>query len=145
MCIRNRFDAVGRYQAVLGKLPRPTASLQVAALDDATHLFLTLPGVTLHKQVAMPKADLARMVFEALDAVASVSPDAKDRLAALEQVLFAPVDQALRDAGTEVVMLNLDGFLRYVPFAALHDGTGYLVERYAFSLYSCLLYTSRYV
>ena len=33
-------------------------------------------------------------------------------------------------------MLNLDGFLRYVPFAALHDGKGYLVERYAFSLYS---------
>ncbi len=131
-----QFDAVGSYQAVLTNLPRPTAILQVAALDDATHLFLTLPGVTLHKQVAMPKADLARMVFEALDAVASVSPDAKDKLAVLEQVLFAPVDQALRDAGTQVVMLNLDGFLRYVPFAALHDGTGYLVERYAFSLYS---------
>ena len=131
-----QFDAVGSYQAVLTDLPRPTAILQVAALDDATHLFLTLPGVTLHEQVAIPKADLARMVFDALDAVAGIAPDAKDRLAALEQVLFAPIDQALRTSGTEVVMLNLDGFLRYVPFAALHDGKGYLVERYAFSLYS---------
>lgn len=131
-----QFDAVGSYQAVLADLPRPTAILQVAALDHATHLFLTLPGVTLHQEVAIERGDLARMVFEALDAVAGVAPDAKDKLAALEQVLFAPVDQALRDAGTEVVMLNLDGFLRYVPFAALHDGQGYLVERFAFSLYS---------
>ena len=130
------FDAVGSYQAVLAGLPRPTAILQVAALDHATHLFLTLPGVTVHEEVAIDSADLARMVFEALDAVASVTPDAKDKLAVLENVLFAPVDQALRDAGIEVIMLNLDGFLRYVPFAALHDGQGYLVERYAFSLYS---------
>lgn len=131
-----QFDAVGSYQAVLADLPRPTAILQVAALDHATHLFLTLPGVTLHQEVAIPKADLSRLVFEALEAVEAVSPDAKDKLAALYKVIFAPVDQALQDSGTEVVMLNLDGVLRYVPFAALYDGKGYLVERYAFSLYS---------
>lgn len=132
----DQFDAVGSYQAVLADLSRPTAILQVAALDNATHLFLTLPGLTLHQEVALPKADLARMVFEALEAIETVSPDAQDRLAALYAVIFAPVDQALRDSGTEVVMLNLDGVLRYVPFAALHDGQGYLVERFAFTLYS---------
>lgn len=131
-----QFDAVGSYQAVLADLPRPTAILQIAALDDATHLFLTLPGVTLHEQVAIPRADLARMVFEALESVQNLQPDAPEKLAALEKVLFAPVDHALSDSGIKVVMLNLDGFLRYVPFAALHDGKGYLVERYAFSLYS---------
>lgn len=131
-----QFDAVGSYQAVLTDLPRPTAILQVAALDNATHLFLTLPGVTQHQEVAIPKADLSRLVFEALESVEAVSPDAKDKLAALYKVIFAPVDQALQASGTEVVMLNLDGVLRYVPFAALYDGNGYLVERYAFSLYS---------
>lgn len=131
-----QFDAVGSYQAVLADLPRPTAILQVAALDNATHLFLTLPGLTLHEEVAIPKAELSLLVFDALASVEAVSPDAKDKLAALYQVIFAPIDQALRDSGTEVVMLNLDGVLRYVPFAALYDGQGYLVERYAFSLYS---------
>ncbi len=130
------FDAVGSYQAVLETLPRPTAILQVATLDDAVHLFLTLPGVTVHRKVDIARPDLARMVFDALQAIESVSPEAEAKLAALYPVLFGPVAQTLEDSGTEVVMLNLDGFLRYVPFAALHDGNGWLVERYAFALYS---------
>lgn len=131
-----QFDAVGSYQSVLAELKRPSAILQVAALEGSTHLFLTLPGVTLHQEVAIAKADLARMVFDTLAAIEATSPEADAKLAELYAVLFAPVDQALIDSGTEVVMLNLDGFLRYVPFAALHDDKGYLVQRYAFSLYS---------
>lgn len=131
-----RFEATGSYQAVLEGLPRPTAILQVAALDHATHLFLTLPGLTLHREVAVPRADVARMAFEALAAIEAVSPEAPEKLQALYQVVFAPVAGDLADSGVEVVMLNLDGFLRYVPFAALHDGQGYLVELFAFALYS---------
>ncbi|MDP3958982.1 MAG: CHAT domain-containing protein [Pseudorhodobacter sp.] len=131
-----QFDAVGAYQSVLAEMNRPTAILQIAALETGVHLFLTLPGITLHEEVVIRKADLSRMVFEALAAIEAVSPDADVKLAALYNVLFAPVDQALTDSGTEVVMLNLDGFLRYVPFAALRDERGYLVERYAFTLYS---------
>ncbi|QYK42307.1 MAG: CHAT domain-containing protein [Paracoccaceae bacterium] len=131
-----QFDAVGSYQAVLETLDRPTAILQVAALDEATHLFLTLPGLTLHRQVPVARADLARQVLEALQAIESVSPDVDAQLQALYQVVFAPVAPDLTAAGIEVVMLNLDGFLRYVPFAALHDGTGYLIERHALAIYT---------
>lgn len=134
--LEDQFDAVGAYQSVLDQVDRPTAILQVAALDNSTHLFLTTLNVSLHKEVAIPKAELARMVFDTLEAIAAVAPDADEKLAALYDVLFAPMDQDLTDAGIEVVMLNLDGFLRYVPFAALRDDRGYLVERYAFSLYS---------
>lgn len=134
--LQAQFDAVGSYQAVLAELDRPTAILQIAALDHATHLFLTLPGTTLHQEVAIEKADLARQVFDTLEAIEAVSPEAQTKLAALHSVIFAPIDQALATSGTEVVMLNLDGFLRYVPFAALHDGKGYLVQRFAFTLYS---------
>lgn len=136
-----QFDAIGSYQEILAGLARPTAILQIATLPDATHLFLTLPGVTLHQKVDLPRADLARLVFDALQSIEDVAPDAPQKLQALHAVLFAPVEQALKDSGTEVVMLNLDGFLRYVPFAALYDGQGYLVERYAFSLYSAAVPT----
>ncbi|MFN3971984.1 MAG: CHAT domain-containing protein [Gemmobacter sp.] len=131
-----QFDAVGSYQAVLATLDRPAAILQIAALDQSTHLFLTLPGLTLHREVQLPRADLARRVLEALQALEEVSPEADNHLQGLYQVLFAPVAQDLADSGTEVVMLNLDGFLRYVPFAALHDGQGYLVERFALAIYT---------
>jgi CHAT domain-containing protein len=37
---------------------------------------------------------------------------------------------ALRNAKAETLMWSLDGPLRYVPIAALHDGKQYLVEKY---------------
>lgn len=134
--LEQTFDAVGSYQAVLDTLDRPTAILQVAALDQATHLFLTLPGLTLHRQVDIPRAEVARLVLDALQAIEDVSPDAEGHLQALYRVLFAPVADDLAQAGVQVVMLNLDGFLRYVPFAALHDGKGWLIERHAFAVYT---------
>jgi CHAT domain-containing protein len=37
------------------------------------------------------------------------------------------------------ILLSLDGRLRYVPFEALHDGTNYLLEKYAFSIHDDLI------
>ncbi|MEX0287164.1 MAG: CHAT domain-containing protein [Paracoccaceae bacterium] len=139
--LERQFDAVGAYQDVLAGLDRPSAILQVAALDNAVHLFLTLPGLTIHEEVAISRADLAQMVLDTLQMIESRNPGAQDQLVALYYNVFGPVRGALDQAGVEVVMLNLEGFLRYVPFAALHDGSAYLVERYAFSLYSAAVPT----
>ncbi|MDN5788717.1 CHAT domain-containing protein [Pseudorhodobacter sp.] len=130
--LEKQFDATGSYQSTLGRLPRPTAILQIATLPEALHLFVTLPGVTLHREIRISRADLARLVFDTLQSIEDVAPDAPEKLHALQQVVFAPIEQALLDAGVEVVMLNLDGFLRYVPFAALRDDDGYLIEHFAF-------------
>ena len=46
----------------------------------------------------------------------------------LYQLLIAPIADDLRQAGAKTVMLDLDDMLRYLPFAALHDGKNYLVE-----------------
>jgi CHAT domain-containing protein len=57
---------------------------------------------------------------------------ATDRqLARLYQLLIAPLAARLRSTRLIVVP---HGVLHYVPFAALHDGTGYLVERLTISL-----------
>ena len=44
-------------------------------------------------------------------------------------VVFAPLAAKL-PADTKTILWSLDGSLRYVPMAALHDGKQYLVERY---------------
>jgi CHAT domain-containing protein len=43
--------------------------------------------------------------------------------------VFAPLTAKL-PADTKTILWSLDGSLRYVPMAALHDGKQYLVERY---------------
>lgn len=47
----------------------------------------------------------------------------------LYQVIFAPLAAKLPQ-DTETILWSLDGNLRYVPMAALHDGQQYLAERY---------------
>ncbi|QDC09520.1 CHAT domain-containing protein [Oceanicola sp. D3] len=136
-----RFDATGAYQAILEARERPSAILQLAMLEDATHLFLTLPGATVHEQVEIPREEMHRKVFNALQAIEARSPEAEVHLRGLYELLFAPVREALEVAGTEVLMINADGVLRYVPFAALHDGERYLVEDYAFALYVAAVQT----
>ena len=44
--------------------------------------------------------------------------------------LAADLETYLGKHKDKTLMWSLDGFLRYVPMAALHDGKGYLVEKY---------------
>lgn len=136
-----QFDKIESYQALLEDKGQKAAILQIAAIDDKAHLFLTLPNLNLHKEVNVKKADLAKLVFDSLQLIEQRSPDASAKLQELNDILFAPVREALDKSETEVVMLNLNGFLRYVPFAALFDGEEYLVQNFAFSLYTTTIPT----
>lgn len=112
------------------------AMVQIASLGEATHLFLTTPEAAVHREVPVSREKLARMVFDALQAIDQRSPGAIDALKALREVLFAPIEADVKASGADTLMLNLQGFLRYVPFAALTDGKRYLVEDYALALYT---------
>ena len=129
-------DYVADTQEELRALGGKAAMLQIASLGEATHLFFTVPDASVHREVKISREELSRMVFDALDAVERRDPAVNDRMQALYRVLIEPVAGDLKASGAETLMLNLQGFLRYVPFAALYDGKHYLVEDYALSLYT---------
>ena len=52
----------------------------------------------------------------------------------LWRLLVGPIDALLAETGIKHLMIVPYGTLRYLPFAALHDGEHYLVERFAVSL-----------
>lgn len=71
-----------------------------------------------------------------LSAVHPVS-DNRDRLALSQQVydwLVRPAEASEVMANTETMVFVLDGALRNIPMAALHDGERYLIEKYAVAL-----------
>lgn len=129
-------DYVADTQEDLRAFDGKAAMLQIASLRDATHLFFTVPDASVHREVGIARAELSRLVFEALDAIERRDPAVNEKMQALYGILIAPVADDLRASGAETLMLNLQGFLRYVPFAALFDGKAYLVENYALSLYT---------
>jgi len=51
----------------------------------------------------------------------------------LYSALFAPLEPMLAASGVDTVVFIPDGPLRGLPVAALHDGKGFLVERFAFA------------
>jgi CHAT domain-containing protein len=139
--VRREVDAINLdytadHQETLRDLEGRAVMLQVAALANATHLFLTAADASIHRQVEIERTELSRLVFEALSAIEARAPDANARLQALHTILVAPVAEELAASGADTIMLNLQGFLRYVPFAALFDGERHLVEDYALAIFT---------
>lgn len=124
----------GDRQEMLRQFETPTVLLQAASLGASLHLFLTTKDISIHREVAISRADLAAKVMAALQAIADRDPAADTQLAGLYDLLIRPIAADLNDSGARVVMLNLGGFLRYVPFAALRSDHGYLIEDYALVL-----------
>lgn len=131
---RLHLDMMGQARNKLRQFEGRAVMLQIASLEDSVHLFLTTTHAPVHRQSAMPRRQLAQLAYDAWNATAQGSPVAGLHLQALYDVLIRPVEADLRASGADVIMLNLEGFLRYVPFAALKDGERYLIEDYALAM-----------
>ncbi len=78
---------------------------------------------------------LRRQIGDLLDAIGR-REDVRARSRALYDILVRPLADAAARAGAQRLVFWPDDALRYVPFAALHDGEQYLIERYAIQLYA---------
>jgi CHAT domain-containing protein/tetratricopeptide (TPR) repeat protein len=118
-----------------------TVALYTLVTDTAYHVILTTPEVQVARERSIAAADLARKVHafrQALDPDRreSVLRDPRPLARELYQLLVAPIAQDLRQARATTLMWSLDGVLRYLPLAALHDGEQYLLERYRLAVFT---------
>lgn len=97
-------------------------------------LVATRQGQTEHR-IDIEATTLRRQIGELLDAIGR-REDVRARSKALYDILARPLAEAARRAGAHRLILWPDDALRYVPFAALHDGEQYLIARYAIQLYA---------
>lgn len=98
--------------------------------DERLAIVLATGRGSFGREVAATRVEINRLVAalrQAIDARADVRPAAQ----ALYRLLIEPVAADLAAAQATTLVLSLTDSLRYLPFAALHDGQRYLVERYA--------------
>jgi CHAT domain-containing protein/Tfp pilus assembly protein PilF len=112
-----------------------TVALYTLVTDTAYRVILTTPEVQLAREFPIAPADLARKVLAFRDALDPGRPgglrrDPRPLARELYQILVAPIAQDLQQAHAQTLMWSLDGVLRYLSLAALHDGAQYLLERY---------------
>jgi CHAT domain-containing protein len=123
-------------RGLVRELGAQVALLHTLVLDERLHLLLTLPEVLLARVAPIGAADLNRQVETLRQALQDPRRDPRPAAQALYGALIAPIAPDLEAAGITTLMVSLDGTLRYVPLAALHDGERYLTERYALSVFT---------
>jgi CHAT domain-containing protein len=120
---------------LLAAQPVPTALLYYLPGDERLDVLLVSAQGRQHFRLALTRAQLDEEVERFLAVLDSDNTDPRQQAHALYERLFAPVAQAVAQTRARVLALSLSERLRFMPFAALHDGQGWLVERYALALH----------
>src|SRR4029077_14459882 len=104
---------------------------QYFMLDDRLQILLTTPSVQVARESPIGRRDLSAQILQYRQTLSTPSADPLPEAQALYRALIGPIAQDLQQAGTKTLMLSLDDTLRSLPFAALQDGSGYLIEHWA--------------
>ena len=108
--------------------------------------FIPLTGAVVGRRVELSKAafaDQLRQLYTSLsrqDSLDVANPQAPARQ--LHNTLLGPIAPLLQAEGVTTLLIAADRGLQAVPFAALHDGSRYLGDRYAFAITPSLALTN---
>jgi CHAT domain-containing protein len=123
-------------QQTLLTLGAGSVLVQYVLSENRLNIILTTATTQVAKSVDVPQKDLNAKIEFFRVALRNPAISALPMAQELYKLLIAPIEQELNAANARTLMLSLDGALRYIPVAALHDGKRYLAERYDMSLFT---------
>lgn len=133
----------GALQQVLEKIGSDVVALQYVVLPKKTLVLITTPQLQFHREIFVESEQLTRMIYEFRSRLQDYRDwTFKETARQLNELLIKPVEKDLEQYGARTLMLSLDYKLRYLPFAALHDGKGYLSDRYAIAYFNAASLTA---
>ena len=124
-------DLSRSFQGTLKDMGHDAVIAQYFILDDKVQILLTTPDAEVAREAPVKRADLNAQIHAYRQTLSSPNANPLPQAQALYRLLIGPIAEDLRQAGAKTLMLSLDDTLRYLPFAALHDGEGYLIERFS--------------
>lgn len=110
-----------------------TVALHAVVLPDRIHWIISTADGQQSLTIPVSQSTLSARISDYLASIHTRSPNVAAKAQELYRLVFEPVDVELRRRNVKNLLLSLDDRLRYLPFAALHDGKGWLVERYSMS------------
>ena len=113
------------------------AAIYPIILPDRLAVILSIPGQPLrHYQTELQRAKIETSLGQ-FQQFLSPAFSNKQRLRLAQEIydwLIRPAETQLEENNIETLVFVLDGFLRNLPMAALHDGDRYLIEKYSITL-----------
>jgi len=106
-------------------------------LPDRLEVILSLPNQPLrHYATSIPQSELESLLDRMRQSLRRTSTD-QERLPLFQKgydLLVRPAESELAASSIKTLVFGLDGELKNLPMAALHDGQQYLVEKYSVAL-----------
>lgn len=99
--------------------------------EDKAYLILTTSGSQISRNLDIKASELNRKLFKFREILQDPRTAPLSAAQDLYRLLIAPIAEDLRKANAKTLLFSLDGALRYISFAALHDGEKFLIEDYA--------------
>jgi CHAT domain-containing protein/tetratricopeptide (TPR) repeat protein len=127
---------VAGRQAALSAMGKGAALVYAVSAKERLHLVTLAGGEIRHRSSEVSREELAKLAGEFRALVGDRHKDPLPAAKRLDELLIRPVEADLKALGASVLMLSLDGELRYAPMAALWDGEKWLAERYATALFT---------
>lgn len=120
-------------RALQGKLQqwgKGVVALATIVGADRYRVILTTAKTQTDGKTEITAADLNAKIFAFREALLNPTIDPKPLGKELYDVLIKPVEKDLDAANAKTLLWSLDGTLRYIPMAALWDGSQYLLQKY---------------
>jgi CHAT domain-containing protein/tetratricopeptide (TPR) repeat protein len=117
--------------ACRGSIANSTGMLQFLLASDHLRVVVTTSETIDHYDVTVATGEVHHLVYEMRTALQRGTNSYLPHARRLYDLLIAPALQQLRAAGVSTLVVSLDGVLRYLPVAALHDGIQHLVHEFA--------------
>ncbi|PSB53097.1 hypothetical protein C7B67_04355 [filamentous cyanobacterium Phorm 6] len=116
----------------------PTAAvIYPIILSDRLEVILSIPGKPLRRYATKKSQAELETAFRQAKNVIRPAAFPRDRLPPVQLVydwLIRPAEADLTASGIKTLVFVLDGYLRNLPMAVLHDGEKFLVEKYNIAL-----------
>ncbi|MBE9080414.1 CHAT domain-containing protein [Romeria aff. gracilis LEGE 07310] len=123
----------GQVQAQLAQMEGAVLFYPLMLEDRLELVLVTADAPPLRRTVAVSRADLEQAVANFRESLEKQGNDPFTPAQQLYEWLIAPFEAELAQAEAKAILLSSDGALRTIPYAALHDGEQWLVERFAFN------------
>lgn len=119
----------GEKPALIYMVPRP---------QQLELILITPEGKPIHKRISAANGEALQKQVQKLSKAIThpLFKDTKQYLSPSQQLyqwMIAPLEADLKAQGINTLLFCVGGGLRTVPFAALHDGQEFLIEKYSFS------------
>ncbi len=125
-----RLRASDGLPLTLSRLGPGVAALYTLIADERCWIVLITPNGKTAYSTPIQAAKLNALAMSFRETLTNPKLDPLPLAGQLYDILIKPVAAELTATRTTTLLWSFDGVMRYVPVAALHDGQGYVVEKY---------------